>query len=80
MPKYKKEYSDLAKQVRDAADELAACGLLVAEDNVLRPTGKKQPGRRVKWYRKAKWTEVTTSPAATEEIRRLELARDHFEF
>ena len=75
MPKYKKEYSDLAKQVRDAADELEAAGLLVAEE----PTGKKQPGRRVEWYRKAKWTEVTTSPAATEEIRRLELARGHFE-
>ena len=79
MPKYKKEYSDLVKQVRDAADELETAGLLVAEDSIPRPTGKKQPGRRVEWYRKARWTEVTNSPAATEEVKRLELARDHFE-
>ena len=74
MPKHKK-----LQTMRNAAEELAACGLLVAEDSVLRPAGKKLPERKVKWYRKAKWTEVTTSPAATEEIRRLELARNHFE-
>ena len=75
---YKKEYSDLAKHVQEAANNLAACGPLAKEDGG-DGTHKKKPARKVDRFRKATWTEVVASQAALDEVRRLELSRDHFD-
>ena len=41
--------------------------------------GKRQPGRRVDWVVKARWSEVVGSPESMAEVKQLELARDHFD-
>ena len=75
---YKNEYKDLAKQVQEAADGLAACGLL-AKAGGDDENSKKKAGRKVDRFQKAKWSEVVASPSALDEVRRLELSRDHFD-
>ena len=78
--RHQKDYQDLAKQVKDAVEALVSCGLLVVDEDVsLSQSGKKRRGRRVEWFRKAKWTDVVNSTDAIAEVVRLELARDHFE-
>ena len=78
--RYRREYPDMAKHAKEAADALVSCGLLVVDED-LDPScsTRKKPGRRVVSFRKAKWTDVVNSPEATAEARRLELARDNFE-
>ena len=81
-PKYRKEYADLAKHIKEAADALVSCGLLVVEDEDLGSScaaKKKRGPRRAVHFRKAKWTDVVNSPEACAEVKRLDLARDHFE-
>ena len=75
---YWKEYSDLAKQVKEASDGLAACGLLV-EAGGDDQSSKKKRGRKVYHFQKAKWSDVVATQRALDEVRRLELSRDHFD-
>ena len=72
----------MAKHTKEAADALVSCGLLVVEDEDLGSScaaKKKRGPRRAVHFRKAKWTDVMNSPKASAEVKRLDLARDHFE-
>ena len=77
LKSYQKEYSDLAKQVKEAVDGLAACGLLV-EAGGDDQSSKKKKGRKVHHFQKAKWSDVVASQRAHDEVRRLKLSREHF--
>ena len=78
LQKYKKEYKDLAKQVQEAANSLAKCGLLAKAEGG-DENNKKKAGRKVDQFRKAKWSEVVASQTALDEVRRLKLSRKHFD-
>ena len=61
----------MAGAVRQAADELAEVGLLKEDKD------SKKKGRRVQFYRKVSWDELTD--AAKSEAERLQIPRSVFE-
>ena len=73
--RFKKEFQDLANTLKDTLSELVASGLIVEDIE----NGRKQPGRKVAWYRKVAYAEVLANPETLREQARLELFRDHFE-
>ena len=71
LGRFRSKFKDLAKPVRQAAEELAEVGLL-NEDKDLR-----KRGRKVQFYRKSPWEELTD--AGKSEAERLQIPRSVFE-
>ena len=71
LGKFRGKVSDLASAIRQAADELAEVGLLKEDKD------SKKRGRRVQFYRKVSWDEMTDD--AKSETNRLQIPRSIFE-
>ena len=69
--KFKRLHKDLSSKVQEAAEGLEGSGLLFRAEN------QKQPGRKVKWYKKIMYADLTDP--AMQEANRLELQRYDFE-
>ncbi len=71
LGRFRHKVSDLTGAIRQAADELAEVGLL-REDR-----DSKKRGRRVQFYRKVSWDDLTDD--AKKEAERLQIPRSVFE-
>ena len=70
--RYKTKYSDLSAKIQEAAEGLATSKLLAPTEPPAKT--KKQPGRKVTWYKKAAWTDMTGEVG--QEADRLDHQRD----
>ena len=71
LGRFRHKVSDLTGAIRQAADELAEVGLLKEDKD------SKKKGRRVQFYRKVSWDELTDD--AKNEADRLQIPRSVFE-
>ena len=71
LGRFRKKVSDMASAIREAIDELAEVGLLKEDKDA------KKKGRRVQFYRKVSWGELTDD--AKNEADRLQIPRSVFD-